>query len=211
MTKARALAPRTEAILRLAHATAFGTRKAVRAALVALRRAGGSSRDAAEVFALESAFCGWPTCLFGFARLLEDDPAFRPAARRRPKDRSAARRAGIANFRAVYGRDAPAILGRIRRYDEALAALLLEVPYGEIYARAHLSLRTKELVACLLLASSGRKRELRGHLMGALRAGASVRELDGVMTIVDEASGKACGIEAAAALRRVLRERSDRG
>ncbi|MFN7972245.1 MAG: carboxymuconolactone decarboxylase family protein [Acidobacteriota bacterium] len=170
----RGLDHRARALLELAGTAAIGSPDALRARYEAARRAGASDGAVRDLLALCSAFCGWPTCLSAFGELPE-------LARRRsappPPRRNAARKAGLATLRAVYGGNLPAILARIRSFDPALCRLVIEVPYGELYQRRGLSLPLKELAACVLLAIQGRKRELHGHLKGALRVGVSREQL----------------------------------
>jgi alkylhydroperoxidase/carboxymuconolactone decarboxylase family protein YurZ len=173
----------TRAILELAAAAAAGRHRATAAACRRFLRRGGSPHAAAELFALLSAFCGWPTALAAFAALVEAAPGFRPRAMTRPRDRRAARREGWRRFRDVYGDLAPELHARIEGFDPSLGALLLEVPYGELYARPLLSMATKEAVACLLLALQVREPELRGHVRGARRCGLSEEELRGALRI----------------------------
>lgn len=200
--------PRVRNLLSFAGAVAGGDEKAIARAYTALRRSGAGADDVAEVLALVSAFCGWPAALGGYGAVFEADPTFRPGPAPRPRTRGAARAAGRRNFTAVYGIHAPAILARIARFDPTLAELLLEVPYGEIYARPLLPLAVKELVACLLLVHLGRRRELRGHLLGALRCGATQVELEAVIALArrqvgaDRASIASEELERAAALAR---------
>ncbi|SMB93819.1 carboxymuconolactone decarboxylase family protein [Deinococcus hopiensis] len=77
----------------------------------------------------------------------------------------------------IFGTQEERILERLSALDPDLMAYVRDFAYGTVYERPGLDLRTKELVACALLASLGSPDELRTHLRGALRAGASEEEV----------------------------------
>jgi len=77
----------------------------------------------------------------------------------------------------IWGDDAAAIEAKLVEADPDLAALIMQVAYGEVFERPQLDLRTRELLAVALLTALGAERELPTHLRGALRCGASVAEL----------------------------------
>lgn len=182
-------APRAT-LLELAAAAAAGPGGEVAERAAAHLEAGGTWEQIGDLFGMVSAFCGWPAALAAHAAVRDlAPPPTRPVAR--PASRRTARRLGLATFRRVYGPHADAILARIQSYDDHLAELLLEIPYGEIYGRPHLELRDRELAACALLSVLGRDRELRGHALGALRCGATVADLAGVATCVRVSEGAA--------------------
>lgn len=56
-------------------------------------------------------------------------------------------------------------------------AYIRDFAYDTVYQRPGLDLKTKELLACALLTSLGSPDELKTHLRGALRAGASEQEV----------------------------------
>lgn len=186
--KARAggLSPRDRALLELAAAVALGPADKVGMAFQDFIDLGGRRAGVRALFALSSAFCGWPTCLAAF-RQIEARLGQAPLPRDSTPTRAQARREGRRNLRAVYGARASRILERVRGYDPALARLLLEAPYGEIYGRRSLTLTQKELVACLFLTLQGRRRELHGHLLGALRVGGRADEIAETLEIAREA------------------------
>ncbi|WP_045233439.1 carboxymuconolactone decarboxylase family protein [Deinococcus pimensis] len=77
----------------------------------------------------------------------------------------------------LWGDQAGRIEARLRDLDPDLATYVLDFAYGEIYEREGLDLKTKELLACVMLLALGNPDELRTHLRGALRAGATEREV----------------------------------
>ena len=78
---------------------------------------------------------------------------------------------------AVFGAQEDRILARLAALDPDLMVYVRDFAYDTVYERPGLDLKTKELVACALLASLGSPPELRTHLRGALRAGAAEQEV----------------------------------
>ncbi|WP_104991021.1 carboxymuconolactone decarboxylase family protein [Deinococcus sp. NW-56] len=77
----------------------------------------------------------------------------------------------------IFGAQEERILARLARLDPDLMAYIRDFAYDTVYERPGLDLRTKELIACALLASLGSPPELKTHLRGALRAGATEAEV----------------------------------
>lgn len=77
----------------------------------------------------------------------------------------------------LWGDQKERIEERLEGLDPDLKTYILEFAYGEIYPRAGLELKFKELLACVMLMSLGVSGELKTHLRGALKAGASEFEL----------------------------------
>lgn len=77
----------------------------------------------------------------------------------------------------IFGTQEERILARLARLDPDLMAYIRDFAYDTVYERPGLDLRTKELIACALLASLGSPPELKTHLRGALRAGATEAEV----------------------------------
>jgi 4-carboxymuconolactone decarboxylase len=78
---------------------------------------------------------------------------------------------------AVFGGQHDRIFERLTALDPDLAGYIRDFAYDTIYERPGLDLKTKELLACTLLLSLGSPDELKTHLRGALRAGASELEV----------------------------------
>ena len=77
----------------------------------------------------------------------------------------------------LWGDQKERIEARLEGLDPDLKTYILEFAYGEIYARGGLELKFKELLACAMLMSLDASGELKTHLRGALRAGATELEL----------------------------------
>ncbi|TDE87516.1 carboxymuconolactone decarboxylase family protein [Deinococcus sp. S9] len=77
----------------------------------------------------------------------------------------------------IFGAQEQRILDRLAALDPDLMGYVRDFAYDTVYERPGLDLKTKELLACALLVSLGSPDELRTHLRGALRAGASEQEV----------------------------------
>lgn len=77
----------------------------------------------------------------------------------------------------IFGAQEERILQRLAALDPDLMRYVRDFAYDTVYERPGLDLKTKELIACALLVSLGSPEELRTHLRGALRAGATEEEV----------------------------------
>lgn len=78
---------------------------------------------------------------------------------------------------AIFGAQEGRILERLSNLDPDLMAYIRDFAYDTVYERPGLDLKTKELLACVLLVSLGSPGELQTHLRGAMRAGATEQEV----------------------------------
>jgi 4-carboxymuconolactone decarboxylase len=87
--------------------------------------------------------------------------------------------AGAATFGRVYGEGAAAVRAGLAALDPALERWTIGFAYRQVLAReGALDLRERELLAVAVLAALGGLDEpLRGHVRGALRAGATADEV----------------------------------
>lgn len=77
----------------------------------------------------------------------------------------------------IFGQQEERIWQRLSALDPDLANYIRDFAYGTVYERPGLELKTKELLASVLLLSLGSPNEIKTHLRGAMRAGASEAEL----------------------------------
>jgi len=94
------------------------------------------------------------------------------------------RRRGQALCRRIYGPFYGRMIARMRRYHPALAEGILVESYGRILSRGGLSTRERELIAVAVLAASDVPLQLRSHVEGAKRVGATDREIREVLRAV---------------------------
>jgi alkylhydroperoxidase/carboxymuconolactone decarboxylase family protein YurZ len=86
--------------------------------------------------------------------------------------------------------------------NRALQELTTRWGWGESWSRTDLDLRTRSLVTVAMLIALGRPEELRIHMRGAVKNGASREEIDGVVLH----AAVYCGLPAAHAAARVADE-----
>jgi len=77
----------------------------------------------------------------------------------------------------IFGAQHDRIFERLTALDPDLSRYIHEFAYDTVYDRPGLDLKMKELLACTLLLSLGSPDELKTHLRGAMRAGASEQEV----------------------------------
>lgn len=112
----------------------------------------------------------------------------------------------------VWGDQEARIRERLQALDPDLARMIEAFAYGEVYPRAGLDLKTKELLACAMLLTLGSPPELTTHLRGALRAGASETELREALLFAVPYVGFPRVVSAFAQLERLLaREKTPSG
>lgn len=125
-------------------------------------------------------FAGFPRAITALSLLDREAPGAR-TLRERPRSVAAWRKRGIRLCRAVYGPDFPALMRNMSRAHPDLADWILVEGYGKTLARPFLTLRERELIVVPTLAALGAWRQVPSHVGGALRAGASPRELAAVL------------------------------
>lgn len=91
---------------------------------------------------------------------------------------------GEATCATVYGTTYERLRVNIRALHPALDAWMIAEGYGKVLGRPGLDLRRRELCVVAVCAVLGQERQLHAHLHGALNAGASPAEVDGVLRIV---------------------------
>lgn len=104
----------------------------------------------------------------------------------------------------IWGDHEARVQSALEGRDAALADLVRRVAYDEVFERPGLDLRTRELLAVAHLVGLGRDVDLRTHLHGALRAGATPAELRDVLLHAAVFVGFPRALTAAETLRDVL-------
>ena len=87
------------------------------------------------------------------------------------------RRRGRDLFGEIYRDDAGPVTERIARFHPEFMEWITEFAYGRVLARPFLELSVREILAASMLTVLDLPRQLTPHLRGALRSGASVREV----------------------------------
>ena len=88
----------------------------------------------------------------------------------------------ISNSKAIgenlYGKKKwDLIIENINGMSPCFAKLIQEIPYGSIYPRENLSLKSKEIIAISTLTQLNLKPQLKSHLIAALNVGLTKKEI----------------------------------
>lgn len=181
MASSRKSRPSGSVLALCAYAAAMTRRDfaAARAALAAAKRAGARRVAAEETALMLMLYAGYPAALEGL-RVLNDAWPGRAKATGEGTPATWTRR-GEALCRRVYGPAYEKLLPAVRALHPDLATFMVEHGYGRVLSRPGLSAKDRELVTLAALASLGWERQLVSHLLGALRVGATAREVEAAL------------------------------
>jgi 3-oxoadipate enol-lactonase len=114
---------------------------------------------------------------------------------------------GAHEMHAIDGQRSAAVVRTVRQTSPALADALTDHVFGEIFARAELGRRERELVTCGILgAIGGAETQLRVHLSAALRTGVDPDELVALCEHLTPYAGFPRALNALSEARAILRE-----
>jgi 4-carboxymuconolactone decarboxylase len=119
-------------------------------------------------------FAGYARAINAFAALQE----IAPHAPKAPAPRGDRRRRGEALCRRIYGPVYERMIRRMAGFHPDLARWILEDGYGKVLSRPILSLRERELIVVAVLSALQLPLQLESHVRGALRVGATRREVE---------------------------------
>jgi 4-carboxymuconolactone decarboxylase len=152
---------------------------AARRALLAAHAAGATRVRAEESALMLMLYAGYPAALEGL-RLL--NAAWPGRARSIDGgDPAVWRAAGEKLCARVYGPSYARLVPAVQALHPDMAAWMIEHGYGRVLSRRGMSARERELVTVAALAALGWSRQLVSHLLGALRVGASARQVEGAL------------------------------
>ena len=80
-------------------------------------------------------------------------------------------RRGVEILQRLSGNGAEQVTNRVAEVAPDFARMTIEFPFGDLYARGEIDLRTREVAAIASLAALGRIPQLRVHVAAALRLG----------------------------------------
>lgn len=93
-----------------------------------------------------------------------------------------------------------------------LARFVIEFPYGDVYSRPGLDLRTRELATVSALTALGNcPIQLKSHIHGALNAGCTRQEIVEVIIQMAVYAGFPAALNGMYAAREVFKERDEKG
>jgi 4-carboxymuconolactone decarboxylase len=89
---------------------------------------------------------------------------------------------GLAKLKEIDGQGGENVIKSLRDIAPDFARLLIEFPFGDIYSRPGLDLKTRELAVVAALTSLGNAQpQLKVHIQGALNVGCSEQDIIEVM------------------------------
>ena len=77
----------------------------------------------------------------------------------------------------MYGRNWTRIIENFKDLDPIFAQFIQEIPYGSIYPRNELDLKSREIIAISALTQQNLKPQLKSHIIAALKNGMTEVEL----------------------------------
>ncbi len=117
---------------------------------------------------------------------------------------------GLAKLRQIDGEAGDKIIASLEDIAPDFARYLIEFPFGEIYPRPGLDLRTRELATVAALTAMGTAPgQLRVHIEGALNVGATRTEITEVIMQMAIFAGFPAALNGLAAAKDIFAARSD--
>jgi len=118
---------------------------------------------------------------------------------------------GLKELEAIDGKRSEAVVRAVAKTSPILADAITEFTYGDVFSRAELGRRERELITVALLAAmGGAETQLRVHLSAALRCGAEYDELIALCEHLAPYAGFPRALNALSELRAILEERGDK-
>ncbi|UGQ48782.1 carboxymuconolactone decarboxylase family protein [Massilia endophytica] len=117
---------------------------------------------------------------------------------------------GIGMLNQITGRSGESVVKALADYAPALACMVVEFPYGDVFSRPQLSLKQRELSTVAVLAAAGNARDqLKVHIHGAFNVGLTREEI--METIIHTAvfAGFPAAINGIFAMKEVEEERTE--
>jgi 4-carboxymuconolactone decarboxylase len=167
-----------------AAAAAAGRRDLTRAVLRVVLARGGDPEAVREVLLQTYLFAGYPRAINALAELATLAPVPEPAPlplSPAPGEGSGWSRDGEALCRRIYGSRYPKLREVMGRISPDLGRWMVVEGYGKVLSRPRLDSRVRELTAVAALVPLDVPDQLRAHLRGALRVGASGDEVVGTL------------------------------
>lgn len=114
---------------------------------------------------------------------------------------------GLKNFREITGEVGERFIQNLNEISPDFSRYLIEYPFGDIYNRPGLDVKTRELVTLSALAALGyAEPELKAHTKVALDAGVSPEQIVEVFIQISVYAGFPAAINALLAAKEVLNE-----
>lgn len=117
---------------------------------------------------------------------------------------------GLAKMREMFGPGIDSALKRVAETSPELARFLVEFPFGDIYPRPGLDLKTREMLTIAALTVLGYPQaELKDHIRGALNVGCTPDQILEIILQMAVYAGFPAALEAVKTAGSVLGEPND--
>ncbi|HET7601038.1 MAG TPA: carboxymuconolactone decarboxylase family protein [Gemmatimonadales bacterium] len=187
MAKQDGLDAQTRDLVRFAAAVAQGYEPELRERVGPLRASQVPTQWVEELLLQSVLMCGYPRALvaFGIWRKFSGVPAPAEDPSAQYTDVGEWTRRGEETCAIVYGDNYRKLRESVRALHPALDAWMVVEGYGRTLSRPGLDLMRRELCTVAQTAVLETPRQLHSHLRGALNAGATFGQIEGVLSIVN--------------------------
>jgi 4-carboxymuconolactone decarboxylase len=187
MAKQDSLDPQTRDLVRFAAAIAQGYEPELRERVGPLRSSQVPPSWVEELLLQSVLMCGYPRALvaFGIWRKFSGLPAPAEDVAAEYRDVEVWTKRGEETCAVVYGDNYRKLRDSVRALHPALDAWMITEGYGRTLSRPGLDLLRRELCTVAQTAVLETPRQLHSHLRGALNAGATFGQIEGVLSIVN--------------------------
>ena len=187
MAKQDSLDPQTRDLVRFAAAIAQGYEPELRERVGPLRSSQVPPSWVEELLLQSVLMCGYPRALvaFGIWRKFSGLPAPAEDVAAEYRDIEVWTKRGEETCAVVYGDNYRKLRDSVRALHPALDAWMITEGYGRTLSRPGLDLWRRELCTVAQTAVLETPRQLHSHLRGALNAGATFGQIEGVLSIVN--------------------------
>lgn len=177
----------TRDLARFAAAIAQGYEPELRERVGPLRTSQVPVQWVEELLLQSVLMCGYPRTLVAFTvwRKFSGVPAPQDDAEARSTDPDAWIRRGEETCAMIYGDNYAKLRDTVRALHPALDTWMITEGYGRTLSRPGLDLTRRELCTVVQTAVLETPRQLHSHLRGALNAGATFGQIEGVLSIVN--------------------------
>lgn len=113
---------------------------------------------------------------------------------------------GLEVRRALWGQEGIDRLKNYEAVDKDLARMIVEYPFGSVWARPDLDLKSRSMCTVAVLTTLGRAPELAIHIRGALNLGITRKEILEILIQVGVYAGLPAAVEGIRVAREVFGE-----
>ena len=117
---------------------------------------------------------------------------------------------GLKQFREIDGEAIEKIIDELKDVSPDLGKFIIEYPYGDIYSRKGLDLKSKEIAIIAALTALGNAQpQLKFHINAGLNIGLTEIEIKETILLMSVYAGFPAALNGTAVLKEVIKERND--